>query len=67
MGWPGRETLISSLATGSGIDAANIASVTMLGIDRPLEWKQDYRGLHVTMPDHRPCDHAYTIKVALKR
>jgi alpha-L-fucosidase len=67
MGWPGRETLISSLATGSGIDAANIASVTMLGIDRPLEWKQDYRGLHVTMPDHRPCDHAYTIKEAMKR
>ena len=66
LGWPGHEAVIRSLATGAGVPAGNIASITMPGIDQPLEWKQDHEGLHVTLPDHKPCDHAYVLKLALR-
>lgn len=66
LGWPGRETTINSFASGAGIKADEIESVTMLGHDGPLEWHQDYQGLHITMPEKRPCDHAYTFKLKLK-
>jgi alpha-L-fucosidase len=66
MGWPGRRASIRSLATGAGIPAEQIASITMLGVDGDLPFEQDCSGLHVTMPDRRPCDHAYTLKIALK-
>ncbi len=66
LGWPGHEALIRSLAHGSGVKAEDIAPVTVLGIDEPLEWIQDYRGLRVTMPTRRPCDHAYVIKLKLR-
>ena len=66
LGWPGHEAVIRSLATGAGVPAGNIASITMPGIAQPLEWKQDHEGLHVTLPDHKPCDHAYVLKLALR-
>ena len=66
MDGPGKETTIKSLAQGAGVKAEDIKAVTMLGIEQPLEWKQDYQGLHITMPERRPCDHAYTFKIALK-
>ena len=65
LAWPGRETTIKSLAHGAGIEAEEIESVTMLGDDRPLEWKQDYQGLHVALPQQRPCDHAYVFRLEL--
>jgi hypothetical protein len=43
-----------------------IESVTMLGVEGELEWRQDYDGLHVSMPKKRPCDHAYTFRINLK-
>jgi alpha-L-fucosidase len=66
MGWPGRRASIRSLATGAGIPTEKIASITMLGVDGELPFEQDCSGLHITMPDRRPCDHAYTLKIALK-
>ena len=40
--------------------------MTMLGVETPLQWKQDHEGLHVTLPDRKPCDHAYVLKPALR-
>ena len=37
-----------------------------LGIDEPLDWKQDYQGMHIAMPARRPCDHAYTFRIGLR-
>ena len=67
MGWPGVETTIKSFAYGAGVKKENIESVTMLGVEKPLEWKQDYEGMHIIMPEQRPCDHAYTFKITLKK
>lgn len=65
MGWPGRQTTIRSLATGAGAPAESIRAITLLGVDGELPWTQDHEGLHVTFPDRRPCDHAFSLKIAL--
>ena len=65
LGWPGSRTVIRSMATGAGVPANGIADVTMLGVGEVLAWKQDHEGLHVTLPNRRPCDHAFTLKVRL--
>ncbi len=63
--WPGREALVTSLAEGSDLLSSRIERVTMLGFSDPLEWRQDDAGLHVELPTSKPCDHAYTLKIAL--
>jgi len=65
MGWPGRRATIRSLATGAAVPADAIQQIEMLGLDGALPWTQDHEGLHVAMPDRRPCDHAYTLKLTL--
>jgi len=58
-GWPENgHVMIKSLA-GSG----KAANVTMLGHGGDLEWKQDAEGLSVRLPDQRPCENAYTLKI----
>ena len=66
LGWPGESAVIKSLGTGSPFAADQIASITMLGSAEALSWSQQEDGLHVTTPSQRPCDHAYTFKIALK-
>jgi alpha-L-fucosidase len=66
LGWPGVKTTIKSLANGTGVKAEDIESVAMLGISGELEWRQDHEGLHVMMPEKRPCDHAYSFRIKLK-
>ncbi|HVT88044.1 MAG TPA: alpha-L-fucosidase [Tepidisphaeraceae bacterium] len=38
-------------------------NVRMLGIDQPLKFSCDSRGLHVNLPPSRPCDHAFVLKI----
>jgi hypothetical protein len=40
-----------------------IRQVRMLGIDQPLRWTQDGQGLRVEMPQSRPGEHAYVLKI----
>jgi hypothetical protein len=35
----------------------------MLGSDEPLKWRYEANGLHVQLPQRRPCEHAYTIQL----
>ena len=35
----------------------------MLGVDGPIEWEQHPDGLIVTMPDDKPGDHAFALKI----
>ncbi|MEM9914013.1 MAG: alpha-L-fucosidase [Planctomycetota bacterium] len=66
LGWPGRTARLRALATGTGLGPDNIRSVRMLGVDGPLDWRQDHEALHVGLPDRRPCDHAYALALDLK-
>jgi alpha-L-fucosidase len=67
LGWPDNEVRITSLGSGSPVKSDQIAGVSMLGSDEALTWAQDATGLRITVPTARPCDHAYTFRIALKR
>jgi alpha-L-fucosidase len=60
LGWPGKELTVASLG---GLYPSEIASVRLLGVERDLRWAVDRSGLRVEMPDERPCDHAYVLKI----
>ena len=63
LGWPGKEATIKTL---KALYPSEIESVWMLGIDEPLEWSMTDDGLVVGMPDERPCDNAYALKIVRK-
>ena len=43
-----------------------VENVTLLGTDEKLAWSQSDNGLRIQAPDARPCDYAYSYKIALK-
>ncbi len=74
LAWPGDKLTITSLAprweswTGwSGLYPSEIASISMLGDDKPLEWEMTPGGLTIDPPRHRPCEHAFVFKIARRR
>lgn len=52
--------LIKTLAVGNEID---IRSVQLLGYDGNISFSQKEDGLHVTLPEERPCDFAYVLQI----
>ena len=46
-----------------GFYTEEIKRITVLGDDKPLEWERISKGLEVEMPDNKPCDYAYVIKI----
>jgi alpha-L-fucosidase len=66
LGWSDDKAVIRSLGLSSPLAAEQIASIRMLGSSETLSWLQQADGLHITMPSQRPCEHAYTFKIALK-
>jgi len=63
LGWPEKESLITSLPAGKPLWFGKIRQVRMLGIDQPLRWTQDGQCLRVEMPQSRPGEHAYVLKI----
>ena len=67
MSWPGDTAIIKSLAKAKVLDGqvpkGKIRSVTMLGHNGKLKFKQDTDGLKVTLPADKPCDNAWTLKI----
>lgn len=62
MGWPASgELTVRTLGTGGPV--ADINEVRLLGYDKPLSWRRTPEGLVVTLPEKRPCEHAYTLKI----
>lgn len=62
LGWPGegKEITIRSLGT---LYRDEVGSITMIGVDKELRWTLTRDGLKVTMPNKKPCEHAYVIKI----
>ncbi len=46
-----------------GFYTQEIKRITVLGDDKPLKWQRTSKGLEVEMPDEKPCDYAYVIKI----
>jgi alpha-L-fucosidase len=63
LGWPGRETMVKSLPAGTNLWFGPIRTVQMLGIADPLQWSQNSSGLRVQLPETRPADCAYVLKI----
>jgi alpha-L-fucosidase len=60
MAWPANGKLvIRSLATGAG----KVQDVKLLGHPGKLVWTQTAEGLVATMPNQKPCDYVYGLKI----
>ena len=59
--WPGKEAVIPALAKNK--IGGKVASVNLLGHSGALKYSQDETGLHVTMPDEKPCDYAFALEI----
>ena len=61
IGWPGE-----TFATHS-VRAVKGSQILMLGVDQPLDWRQDVARLSVVIPpslaEHKPCPQAYAFKI----
>ena len=66
LAWPGDgKILIKSLASGSPYRIEGIRDVQLLGSTSKLNWNLIAQGLAVELPTHKPCDHAYVLKISL--
>ena len=66
-GWPQSQVFsIESLGNKDSISKKGIDSVEMLGVSKPLAWKQTSNTLEVTFPKEKPCDYAYVLKIRPK-
>jgi alpha-L-fucosidase len=68
MAWPeaGKATL-KTLAQGSEHFPKDVARVEMLGASGPLPFTRDATGLVVTLPQTKPNDYAYALKITPKQ
>ena len=61
LGWPDdRKLVVRSLAKPAG----SISAVSLLGGAGKLDWTQTEQGLIVTLPEKKPCEHVFVLKIA---
>jgi alpha-L-fucosidase len=63
LAWPGVQCTLTSLGTSSTLWEGQVRDITLLGYDGRLEWSRSEQGLTVKMPDQKPCDHAFVLKI----
>ena len=63
MGWPEKQVTIVPLATHKPYLAGKIQTLELLGHRGKLDWKHDERGLTVQLPEQRPGEFAYVLKI----
>ena len=75
LGWPEKTFTIHSIGGKvnnwmGGIEYAfyssEIKSISMLGIDQDLKWRMSKKGLTITRPDKKQCEHAFVFKIIRK-
>jgi alpha-L-fucosidase len=59
-GWPGRSFTIPNITAVKG------SSITMLGVSQKLRWKQAGKDIVIDVAENKPCDYAYSFKIAIK-
>ncbi len=60
LGWPDGTFTIEALKQ---LWAPEIVSVKLLGVDQELPWVLNEKGLSITPPMEKPCNHAYVFKI----
>jgi alpha-L-fucosidase len=66
LAWPPDGKVVIHAFGHDGVQPRAIKTVALLGSGEKLAWTQEADGLHVTLPAAKPCDEAYTLKLALK-
>jgi alpha-L-fucosidase len=67
LGWPeDGEVTVQSLSINLRLYPGEIADVRLLGAREPVQWSRDNDGLKVKMPQEKPCDNAYVLKIVPK-
>jgi len=61
--WPGNKAKLTVRSFTPEALPKGVGSVTMLGAKGKLKWTQDEKGLHVTLPNKAPGEHAFVLKV----
>jgi alpha-L-fucosidase len=64
--WPGRVLKIHALSELSERLPETISHIRMLGVDEPLSFNRSVRHLRIEMPRQKPCDHAFTLEIAIE-
>ena len=65
--WPENGAItVKSMDDEMQVSTKGIKAVSLVGSDAELDWTRDGEGLHVTLPEARPCDNAYCLKIELK-
>ena len=64
LGWPdsGKLVVRTLAADASGIKG-DVKNVELLGYPGKLSWARTAAGLEVTLPQAKPCDHAYALRI----
>jgi alpha-L-fucosidase len=63
LAWPGERLVIKSLGKSMSLWDREISNICLLGHEGQLEWSRDESGLTVKLPDRKPCDHAFALKI----
>jgi alpha-L-fucosidase len=64
LAWPETGKLtIKTLGTKQTSIRGDISNVQLLGSDAKLEYSRGDKGLVVTLPSQRPCEHAWVVKI----
>ncbi len=61
--WPGKTMIVKSLGAAAKMPDKRIASVKLLGSRQRLRWKQEPDGLKVELPEIRPCNYAFVLRI----
>lgn len=63
LGVPECDLTIQSLGTNLRLHLNQIGDVQLLGSDGPVRWSRDESGLHITLPNGPPRQHAVALKI----
>ena len=62
--WPeSRRVSIQSLAEHAETASINIRNVKLLGSEDEITWQRDDEGLHVELPESKPCEFAFVLEI----
>jgi alpha-L-fucosidase len=56
----------SSFTTMKRLEAGEVQSVRMLGVDDELKFSMTRQGLEIERPNEKPCEHAFVFKITRK-
>ncbi len=64
MDWPSSGIInIKALGQDNELWSKTIKGVSLLGSSEELTWNRNGQGLEIKLPDNKPCNYAYTLKI----